>query len=652
MQPPESAQTGFCTLPHPSMTSPKLRLTQALALFLSMGSAIGPALSPAWALTQEGLAGLPDLPSAHTLKAGEMSFSLSAQGHADQGLIRDSRFYFHLPGDPAPDSLSITDVQSYGLAVNAAFGLFGHVDLGFSLPVHGDITSDTQAKRLSGQGLGDPSIFLKTGVGGPNPGAFDIAALFQGHFASQAKAGFLPKDPGFVRFDSNSLETRTFSAGGPWGEAGLLSTLNLNRLENPIPLAFHLGASYRALPASIQSAGLKAQAGLEVAATPNLTFFAAGQTMTRLNRLKGIQDLADEWATLTGGISVRSDEGFMLDVGVRKGFAKAPWAPYGKAKDGGVYLYEAKAQPSWSLSVQFGWTFAAFDTDRDRDGVPDRLDACADEAEDHDGFQDTDGCPEPDNDFDSISDLQDQCPLQAEDHEGFKDEDGCPDPDNDQDGVLDVDDKCPLDAEDRDGFVDFDGCPELDNDEDGVHDNRDQCPAQAEDKDGHQDEDGCPDLDNDGDGIPDAKDTCPGEPETRNGFNDLDGCPDTQGGQQGSLPTLNRHAVLDRVVFQGLTYELMPQAYAQLDSVALLLKQYAGLRIEVQAYMDNQGGAKAVLRASQARAEAVRSYLMLKGAAASQITARGYGSANPKYSNSSAKGRLANRRIEVAVISD
>ncbi|HEY2370375.1 MAG TPA: hypothetical protein VGH87_28460, partial [Polyangiaceae bacterium] len=35
--------------------------------------------------------------------------------------------------------------------------------------------------------------------------------------------------------------------------------------------------------------------------------------------------------------------------------------------------------------------------DRDGDGVVDDLDKCPDEPEDHDGFQDDDGCPDPDN---------------------------------------------------------------------------------------------------------------------------------------------------------------------------------------------------------------------------------------------------------------
>src|SRR5690606_29928937 len=55
---------------------------------------------------------------------------------------------------------------------------------------------------------------------------------------------------------------------------------------------------------------------------------------------------------------------------------------------------------------------------------------------------------------------QDQCPNEAEDMDGFQDEDGCPDLDNDGDGVLDADDKCPTEMETKNGFQDDDGCPD------------------------------------------------------------------------------------------------------------------------------------------------------------------------------------------------
>jgi OOP family OmpA-OmpF porin len=65
--------------------------------------------------------------------------------------------------------------------------------------------------------------------------------------------------------------------------------------------------------------------------------------------------------------------------------------------------------------------------DSDGDGIPDDVDKCPTEAEDKDGFQDEDGCPDPDNDGDGVPDAQDKCPDKPETKNGYQDEDGCPD---------------------------------------------------------------------------------------------------------------------------------------------------------------------------------------------------------------------------------
>jgi len=81
--------------------------------------------------------------------------------------------------------------------------------------------------------------------------------------------------------------------------------------------------------------------------------------------------------------------------------------------------------------------------DRDNDGLLDRDDQCPEVAEDVDGFEDTDGCPELDNDRDGVLDADDACRDEPEDKDGLEDPDGCPESDVDEDGVLDEDDACP-----------------------------------------------------------------------------------------------------------------------------------------------------------------------------------------------------------------
>jgi len=162
--------------------------------------------------------------------------------------------------------------------------------------------------------------------------------------------------------------------------------------------------------------------------------------------------------------------------------------------------------------------------DEDKDGIADDNDECPELAEDKDGYQDGDGCPEYDNDDDGVPDDTDQCPAAKEDEDGYQDDDGCPDLDNDRDGVPDTEDACP-DKAGPDTPGKRRGCPEVDTDKDGILDRNYKCPKKAEDKDGFQDEDGCPDLDNDRDRIRDSEDACPDKPGPRRSDPELNGCP-------------------------------------------------------------------------------------------------------------------------------
>ena len=97
-------------------------------------------------------------------------------------------------------------------------------------------------------------------------------------------------------------------------------------------------------------------------------------------------------------------------------------------RDGFIYFHSNRSGnwDIWKLKPS-GYEVASWVEDRDQDGIKDGADKCPDDAEDKDGFQDTDGCPDADNDNDGIVDDKDKCPNEAESKNGFDDEDGCPD---------------------------------------------------------------------------------------------------------------------------------------------------------------------------------------------------------------------------------
>lgn len=98
--------------------------------------------------------------------------------------------------------------------------------------------------------------------------------------------------------------------------------------------------------------------------------------------------------------------------------------------------------------------------DTDKDGIPDDIDLCPTEPEDHKPPNSDDGCPAPpDRDGDGIPDSNDKCPDQPEDFDKIADGDGCPEDDFDTDGVGDAVDACPKEPGEPSAEKDKNGCP-------------------------------------------------------------------------------------------------------------------------------------------------------------------------------------------------
>ena len=247
--------------------------------------------------------------------------------------------------------------------------------------------------------------------------------------------------------------------------------------------------------------------------------------------------------------------------------------------------------------------------DRDGDGYLDAQDACPDEPENFQGFEDTDGCPDdPDTDGDGIPDSIDACPLQAEDLDGYLDHDGCPDIDNDYDGVPDSEDKCPMDPEDPDGYEDLDGCPDPDNDSDTVEDLRDQCP------------------------------NSPGQAEK-----DPLGCPIKP---QLVVVTDCEVKITQQIHFAYNKATIKPESYPILDAVLEVMNRNESIKLEIQGHTDDRGSGPYNLQLSDQRAASVRKYLVSRGLSPDRLESKGYGKERPIVSNDTEENRALNRRVQ------
>ncbi len=316
----------------------------------------------------------------------------------------------------------------------------------------------------------------------------------------------------------------------------------------------------------------------------------------------------------------------------------------------------------WHFGAQAGLSFmlgGRRDGDRDKDGVKDSMDQCP--ATPLGDAVDATGCSLPkDADGDGVTDNLDRCPgTPAGDR---VDATGCSLPkDADGDGVVDANDKCP--STPAGTAVDATGCPK-DSDGDGVLDASDTCPNTPVGT--PVDARGCP-KDSDGDGVTDTLDRCPNTPtgttvDSQGCAVDTDGdgvinandkCPTTPAGTKvdavGCPALFGTGASL---VLQGVNFEtgkatLLPESQTVLDGVAASLVDNPTVTVEVGGHTDNTGRRASNLKLSEARANAVRDYLIAKGVQASQLTARGYGPNQPVSDNTTVAGRAANRRVEL-----
>lgn len=235
--------------------------------------------------------------------------------------------------------------------------------------------------------------------------------------------------------------------------------------------------------------------------------------------------------------------------------------------------------------------------------------------------------PEKDSDNDGLVDSKDKCPTVA----GLAKYDGCPVPDTDGDGVNDENDKCPTVK----GLAKYQGCPIPDTDKDGVNDEEDKCPTVA----GVARYQGCPVPDADGDGVNDEEDKCP----TLAGVKENNGCPAIK---QEVAKTVTDGA--KKITFVTGSSKLASSSFKGLNKVAKALNEDANLKLTVEGHCDNTGTDAINDPLSENRAKSVQTYLTTKGKVdAAKITVAGFGSKNPIADNKTAKGRAANRRVEL-----
>lgn len=107
---------------------------------------------------------------------------------------------------------------------------------------------------------------------------------------------------------------------------------------------------------------------------------------------------------------------------------------------------------------------------------------------------------------------------------------------------------------------------------------------------------------------------------------------------------------LDDVTFKTGSDQLNATSHNTLDNAAQTLINNGDVQVVVAGHTDNTGNALNNLKLSEKRAISVKNYLANKGVNPDNLTARGYGDAQPIASNDNATGRSQNRRVELRIL--
>ena len=157
--------------------------------------------------------------------------------------------------------------------------------------------------------------------------------------------------------------------------------------------------------------------------------------------------------------------------------------------------------------------------------------------------------------------------------------------------------------------------------------------------------------DSDGDGVSDFFDKCPNTPAGTKV--DGSGCPlPVAPKPERFYITEEDRMVVNEVVhnleFVSGSAEISQHSYASLEKLAKILTDKK-FNLKLTGYTDSRGSVAANLKLSRARAEAIKTFLVNKGADPSLIQTEGYGKAHPIATNKTNAGRQQNRRVEFSL---
>jgi len=114
--------------------------------------------------------------------------------------------------------------------------------------------------------------------------------------------------------------------------------------------------------------------------------------------------------------------------------------------------------------------------------------------------------------------------------------------------------------------------------------------------------------------------------------------------------TAGRVMRLNNLIFEVGKAKIDPESYSELDILVNLMQENPNMVIQLEGHTDYLGDARANMKLSQQRVEAVKNYLSDKGIVKTRIRTKAYGGTQPLSRDNTPEAHRLNRRVEVRVL--
>lgn len=114
--------------------------------------------------------------------------------------------------------------------------------------------------------------------------------------------------------------------------------------------------------------------------------------------------------------------------------------------------------------------------------------------------------------------------------------------------------------------------------------------------------------------------------------------------------TVGKVLRLNDLMFDAGNAKIASSSFDELNQVAVMLKNNPKMVIQLEGHTDVRGDARANLRLSEDRVDAVKSYLVSRGATGKKIKTKAFGGTQPISHGDNEEAHAMNRRVELRIL--